>query len=775
MLSERLVHPDVRTLLMSGEPFQFAHLIKFERPSRPEDKTGVVSTSAYKYTYLTDASRNVSFDDLSKDQLGNNNGTQTYIANKVLKVTGVPESIEAKASSFTVTLDGNGLGAIITGNVTITAVSGGVYWDIQWPTNTPVIEQGFREGDKVLLSGAQSGSFNIDSFRENNVTRVKKLEDTLTAGSGSLTMSLLSEEIKSILIDKFGADYASFINREVYIYRAYFQDGQLVGQTPDNGVTGPVLMFKGIIANVDFEEADDGIKVQWGLTSHWGDFAQVKGRITSDDFHRALDENGVPQPYSAIKVAYAFDKGFMHAETSLNLLADYSVQVEKQSVKAKSGFLGLGIGAKVKVKKYYETEIHHSALDFQLTARSIPVIYGVRNVESIPIFADTLLNDASSVYVAHVLCEGEIGGIFDVLAEGKSMICANQSDYDVRHAQNEEETVDVICSGRADRGDVLVGTDSISNTNQLFYEPVTNIQDLALNPYTHNYSYSYRVNFNLYNEPTSFAASNLSGGLTHGKSLKLTSKQTITLDFFGGKEDQVASPALVAIAAANNFKVQNDYWTNVGGAVEYWGPNHRLLDTAYVVANYKIEEGETTIPTLEFVVRGKILECYNYDFSYSHDIKAASESANNFKLGQIVTLKRSDNDAILVSNVQIIDKWTLVKADGTPDIRFRWSTPPALLLDSNGVPAITKFYMTDGTNKWTMITYNYELDSGTITTELSGDITTSPDPSGGTIVTTPPGAPINDVPLPGISIDDGNTVTMPISRQNNENLRTVYL
>ena len=67
MLSERPVHPDVRTLLMNNIPFQYGHLIKFERPSRPDDATGTVSTSAQKYTYLTDASRDVTFDDLSVD------------------------------------------------------------------------------------------------------------------------------------------------------------------------------------------------------------------------------------------------------------------------------------------------------------------------------------------------------------------------------------------------------------------------------------------------------------------------------------------------------------------------------------------------------------------------------------------------------------------------------------------------------------------------------------------------------------------------------------
>jgi hypothetical protein len=741
MLTERLVHSDVRDLLMAGTPFKYAHLIKFERPSRPEDVTGAISTSAQRYTYLTDASRDVIFDDLSVDHAGTVNGAQTYIANKVLQVSGMQEAIQATANSFTITLDGNGLGAAISApGTSIALVSTGI-WDITWPASVNPTAFGFREGDKVTLSGSSTGSFNILAFRANNVVRVKKIDDNPTVGTGTLTMSLASEEIKSILMNKLDTNYASFINREVYIYRAYFVDGKMVGETPEGDVTGPILIFKGIISSVNFADEDDSLKVQWTLTSHWGDFAQVKGRITSDEFHRALDENGIPQPASAIKPIYAFDLGFSHAETSINLLANYSVQVEHQDVKAKSGFLGLGIGAKVDVKKYYSTETRHSELDFQLAAKSIPVLYGVRNIKGIPIFADTLKADASTVYVVYALGEGQMGGIYDVYVDGKSSICVDQADYDVRSVQNTENTVDLICVGRADRGDVLQGTNSIGTTVSNFYTPVATsggnyvTSSYESNPHTGVFAYIFAHLFRDYVPPDGLpTASVTGGGVTEGTSFTLKTKQSITIDYFSGTEEQAAASSLVNIAATNGFKIQNDYWSQLGTG-DYWGPNHRLIDTAYVVVTYKISESEQTIPELEFVMRCKAIDCYNYDYSYSHDQKSTGENSDNFKLGQTVTLKRSDTNATLASNVQIIDKWTIYNPDGSPDVRFRWSVNPNLLLDDDGIPSITKFYMTNGTNNWTMVTHNYELGSGTIATELSTNVTSiapGADSTGGT-------------------------------------------
>ena len=710
MLKERPLHADVKTLLLANKPFSYAHLIKFERPSRPDSNSGIVSTSKERYTYLCDASRDVDYDDGSVSNSGAANGTQTYRANKVIQVSSVTEDTEAKASSYSITLDGNGVGAYISGTATISLIDANTY-DIVYSGDVDLLAQGFREGDKVTFSGLRTGDFNIQTFRAKNTIRVGKIDSVLTAGTGTLTATLASEEIVSILLNKNTASYASFINREVFIYRAYFQDGTLVGT--------PFLLFKGIISSVNFDDGDN-LTVSWGLSSHWGDFSQVKGRITSDDFHRALDQNGIPQPQSTLKVSYAYDKGFAHAETSLNILAKYSTQVEKQTVKAKSGFFG--IGAKVKVKKYFETQINTTQLDFQLQAKSIPIVYGVRTVEGVPIFADTLNNDSSTVYVIEALSEGEIGGLYDVYIDGNSLICNNKADFDLRSTQTETEVVNLICRGRADRGDVLGGTLS---TNPAPASSINFFTNFSFSPataylFTLNYDLSAISEYAPYIEPTTALADTTGAGITDGQSISLTSPQAITIDLFSGKPGQKAASSLVTVAQANNFKIQNDYWSNTNTA-DYWSPNHRLLDTAYVVTKHKIEEGETSIKSTEYVVRGKVVDCYNYDYSYSHSPKVTGESAANFQLGDTVALQ-TIGGSVLNASVQIIDKWTFANPDGTLNTRFRFSVTPSLGY-VNSVPATTTFKMVSGANNWTMVTYNYSEFSGTIATEWLTAIT----------------------------------------------------
>lgn len=727
--TERPVSAALKTMLVNNEPFQYAHLIKFERPSRPDSLSGLVSTSKQRYTYLTDASINVSFDDGSKDLQGFSNGVQTYLANKVLNVGSVQEQTKATASQTTLVIDGNALGAEVVSTVNFTTIITGEIWDIEFlapVTLEDVLNEGFREGDKVSLKvGSTTFLVNIDSFRSSNKLRVKKIDDDIATivGTGvSLTMKLASEEIISILLNKNATDYSSFINREVFIYRAYFQNGTMVG--------APINIFKGIIQSVNFEDTDQSIKVSWGLTSHWGDFAQVRGRVTSDEFHRALDENGVPQPQSALKPIYAYDKGFMHAETSINMLSKYVVMVNVPEVKSKKGFLG--IGAKVKMTKKLVPEDRYTDLDFQLTAKSIPVIYGVRVTEGIGIFADTLNTDSSTVYLASALCEGEIGGIYDIYIDGQSLICNDAADYDSRgegvvRTAEENAAIEISCRGRADRGDALGGTIATDTAPYYYYGPDGEL--LSINVAA-NYNYISEGYINGYTTPTVTSSYNTGAGVLDGETIYLTSPQEITLDIFTGKAGQKASSQLSKLAFSNSFKIQNDYWTD-SDTTEYWGPNHRLLDTAYVVGKFKIAEGETTIPEIKFIVRGKVIQCYNYDYSYLHDRKESGEQTagyeDNFPLGSSINLFVYGGTTAITSletpasnSYQIIDKWTFINPDGTKNVRFRFDKTPNLGYDVDGKPTITKFYMQNAAlQKWTMTTYNHLEFSGNVANAIA--------------------------------------------------------
>lgn len=708
-ITERPVSPALKTMLVNNEPFQYAHLIKFERPSRPDSLSGLVSTSKQRYTYLTDASINVSFDDGSTDLQGVANGSQVYLANKVLSVGAIQEQTKATTSTTSLVLDGNGLGAEVSGTASITLVSTGV-WDIVFSAPISLddlLAEGFREGDKATVNGV---AVNINSFRSGNALRVTKIDtDLSTSGSVSVQLKLASEEIISVLLNKNAAEYASFINREVYIYKAYFQEGTMVG--------APTCMFKGIISGVSFEDSETAIKVTWSLSSHWADFAQVRGRVTSDASHRALDSNGAPQVNSALKPVYAYDKGFIHSETSINALAKYVVQVADQDIKSKKGVLG--IGASVKVKKFTRPEDRFTNLDFQLQAKSIPVIYGVRKTEGIPVFADTLNNNSAEVYLAAALCEGEIGGIYDVYIDGNSLICNDKEDYDARATQTADNTVELVCSGRSDRGDVLSGEEfPLASTLTNFFGPSGEDYSI-LDPTISNAIMLWQLQQSDLGSLPAIAPTNTSSyGLIDGSLLRLAEPINMELDIFTGKPGQKASSRLSTIAYNKNFKVQNSYWTG-SDTYEYWGPNHRLLDTAYVIGKFLIKDGDTSIPEINFVVRGKVIDCYNYDYSFLHDIKASSELESDFSLGDIVTLWRSDTNAQIntLDSVQIIDKWTLMNPDGTSNVRFRFSATPALNYDTNGKPTIKKFYMKNqaGTKTWTMVAHNYTILEGPLT------------------------------------------------------------
>jgi hypothetical protein len=721
----RAVNINLKDTLVDNKPFKYAHLIKFERPSKPDSITGLASTSKERYVYLTDASVNVTFNDGSTNLIGTPNGSQVYLANKLLRVGSVQEQTKATASQTSVVVDGNALGAKLLATVTITLITSGV-WDIAFQapvTLDDVRQEGFREGDKVsILIGSTLYPVNIGSFRSNNVLRVNKIDVDLPTGPQSVTLSLSSEEIISILLNKNDPNYASFINREVFLYRAYFdpETHQVIGT--------PINLFKGIIQNVSFEDGEDAIRVTWGLTSHWGDFATVKGRVTSDDSHRALDENGVPQPFSTLKPVYAYDKGFMHAETSINILSKYFITTnEVTDVKSKKGVFG--IGAKTKVVRKDVTRENFTQLDFQLSAKAIPVIYGVRVTEGIGVFADTLNNDSSTVYAISALCEGEIGGIYDIFLDGKSLICTDKADFDARSEEvtrtpDANDAIDIFCRGRADRGDVLGGSSALQFDNPLlnFYTAEGELISLGIGG---NYiSEGFYIPYSVPNVPTPSLQYSSGRGVIDGESLTLSSPLQFTLDFFSGKSGQKASSHLVNIAKAKGFKIQNDYWSGPD-TTEYWGPNHRLLDTAYVVGKFKIAEGDTSLPEIRIVVRGKLIDCYNYDGSFLKDRKVSGENADNFPLGSTVTLKRSDNDAVLNSNVQIIDKWTFFNPDGATNTRFRFSVTPALNY-VDGVPSVTKFYMENGSSqRWTMVSHNHKEFSGTLDTAISSPTTIS--------------------------------------------------
>ena len=708
-MAERSLPPGLKTSLLAEDVHTYLHLVKFEKP-RSAAESQFIAKKATDYAYISDAPYNVTFDDGSKDSKGNSNGPQVYVANKLLKVGTVNETTEAKASNMNIELSGTALGTTLITNATFTSTT--------ITTTSDLLDEGFQEGDVILLEGtgfANNGKYvRIDKFTNSNQTiTVTGIDCVVTADSTAreYTFSFASDEIQAILTSKEATNYVNYINREVIIYKAHVnpETGAVIGG--DN--TGPFVIFRGIISKASVKDnVLQKSKVLWNLTSHWGDFIRVQGRVTSDYSHRALSVTGVSDKDALLRPEYEFDAGFAHAEKSINVLSTYQTMETRYKMKKRGGLAGL-IGLKKVVE--YQVEVDREVdLQFNLTARYLPVVYGVQRVDSIPIFADINKNLTNHVYVAHAICEGEIGGIYDVYIDENSSVCLDLNDSNARSSTSSNAAV--LCSGRADKGDVLAGASGRTTTVVNFLEDGEENQKIGSSPGGFN---------SVFRQPRSGTSFNSSGaqGIQHEDTFTFESPITTNLFIHTGKPHQDANDTLVSQAKSKLFKIQNEF--SDGDKNNYWSPNHRLLDTAYVVGKYIIKEGDTTIPKLEFVVRGKKIKAYNYDFSYDTDTTGSNASHTNFTLGTTVTLHRTKAegsnaaDSQIGSAVTIIDKWAFYRNTSTLHYRFRFSENP-----QDGVS--TQFYMKDGSgNKWHMIAHDHEDQPTPVNlgTTITGNVT----------------------------------------------------
>ena len=165
-MAERQLNAALRKVLINNEPFSYCHLIKFERPSKAL-LNGKFSTDAVRYAYYTDAGHNIGFDDGSLDTDGNANGSQTYIADKVLNVSNYSETVEARASGMTLEFAAESLNLSVTSSeITVSSST------LSVPTTAGIdfVQKGFREGDKILVTGgANSGRhFKITGIKNSN-------------------------------------------------------------------------------------------------------------------------------------------------------------------------------------------------------------------------------------------------------------------------------------------------------------------------------------------------------------------------------------------------------------------------------------------------------------------------------------------------------------------------------------------------------------------------------------------------------------------------------
>jgi len=749
-MAKRSIDSNIETHLINNEPFEYAHLVKFERPFDAKD--GEFRTNANRYVYLTDGARDISFDD------GSGNGAQIYRANRLISVGNYSETTQARATNMSLVLSGEplGLSYVVTGSLS----SGSFATTVSYKDGRTVdfVEAGFIEGDKVKIVKSNGTNFSdgdsekifiISGFSNNNQTLALQRtgtdtddNDFVNLNDTSLTFTLESEELKGALLER-GTDLAnpSFLNREVFVHKVFFDPDNLT--TPIGSTS--ILTFKGIISGTDISEGETSSRVKWNLTSHWGDFQQASGRIGTDELHRALDANGKPQPLLALRPEYATDLGFLHAETSLNTIAIYQTTETRYEIKTKKrgGFAGLTGQKKQYIVETQEEVDNEIDLSVFLQGRYIPVVYGVQRVEGVPVFADTKSDNSKEVYVAYTIAEGEIHGLYNMYIDGAPLICTDLNDFSVRNSSSgtDKDNSQLQCYGRADRGDTLSGDALVTTTSYPDYsdeiEKLENLGDGGIGGLVRRAKIAaLRKRETIASESsiTSVTADSSSYGLQHEETASISHPYTMKFAFHMGRLNQKSDVMLNSIAASNGFKRQNDYFTSTES---YWSPDHKLLDTAYSVMKFEIDEDQTTVPEIEYVVKGKLLECFNYDGTYKNDaVLGASDSHTNFSEGDDVTVEVSTDGSswsALSGTFRILDKYSFTTSRGTAFYRFRLDSVPDLSY-TNGVPSKKYLRLKSGSDYWHMITYNndlvgtaesfpeQEIASATLSTDSSGEL-----------------------------------------------------
>ena len=777
------INTDIETVLVSNTPFEYAHLIKFERPNAP-DNLGF-RTNANRYAYFTDASRDISFDDGSTDQDGNANGAQIYRANRVKSLGSYSETIQAKSTTMNLVLGAEHLNT----SVSITAqfsTNGTFAYQSGFTTEVfDFVEQGFREGDLVSISrnsgtvitdgtnSTSSAKYIITGFSNSNqtLTLAKTGNDTSSGFfdigfptvnlTEAFTITLESDELRGVLaIESNDLASPTFFNREVFVYKIFIdpETGDVHGVNDTNSING-ILTFKGIISSCSLNEKADGSTVSWSLTSHWGDFNEVRGRITADSAQRGLNAQEIPNPLQALRPAHAADLGFLHAETSLATLAEYQ-RIEKRrnfrQISSRAGGLRGVFGGKNYGIEEYEEEIVHNEkvnLDIGMKAASIPLVYGVRKIEGIPVFADTDKNDSRKIFVVYALAEGEVHGVFNAHIDDTSIICVDETDFLTRNANTGTNKDDskMVCFGRMSRGDTLGGVDiftvntnstTVENDDNQVYKPDPTVGgslnqiepqiDIPVIPLGET---SYKFDGGTASAPvvntiesSAFDQSNSTvgnaDGLQHRENVNFKGvfgdDFDFAISFMRGIEDQSALSKLVALAKTNDFKRQSDFYT---GNLPYWSPNHRLLDTAYVLTEYNINEEMTELPELEYTVKGKVYENYNYDNTYVPD-PATTQNGDNLGIyeNDVVTVEVSYNGGSSYESAKtssggtqfrIMDRYEVTDRLGNDSYRFRLDVVPFFRNDGstqlapNGRPLYDKIRIVKvGTGTWTMIPWN---------------------------------------------------------------------
>lgn len=398
----------------------------------------------------------------------------------------------------------------------------------------------------VTYKGIVYVSGKVKSISSNKQTRELNI--------GTMSFSITGTNSDEVL--RLVQTGVSFIDRKVTIFQAVIDDnGDILPVDPDTN--GPLNYFEGRITGGGIKEdvstGSGSSTITWQCSNQFYDFDQVNGRITDDASHRGLEVvSGQLVPSSGAKrPEYQEDFGFFHANKSINILAKYQVQELRYRIESKKKFFGLS--QKTNLVEYYETVTKEVDIDFNLTAKYIPVTYGVQLVPGIPIFADTDVNNPNAVWVIYAFTEGEIEGFLDFRFSDVPMICYDEND-----------SLSRTCFGRKRIvGDTMARIASGTNSSD---------------PSTHGQEYAYN-----------------------------DGNGDIRIWTYHGLANQEVSAIMKLKAANREFYLQN--LNGIGS--EYWDDRYKLLDTAYAVVRFTITEQRTDIPQVSAELSGKKVAVYD--------------------------------------------------------------------------------------------------------------------------------------------------------------------
>lgn len=405
-------------------------------------------------------------------------------------------------------------------------------------------------------------------------------------------------------LDKVTTD-SSYEGRRINIYRVFLDNlGQVIPIDDETG--GPLIWFQGKITSISLSDpiTKGSSKVTFNCAGLLADFEKVNGRITDDAAHRGL-VSGVLGPIpsnGAKRVEYQTDTGFLHANQTISTNIKYLALEKEYYLKKSWG------GLKTKLREREVQVERQLDLKTSLEAKYLPVIYGVRRVQGIPVFLDVLRSNPSKMYCVYAFCEGEIDSFLNVYVDGVSAICGPGG--------NTEDSG--LCMGNMENGDTL-GMYSVTTRKE------ERQRQLDIGPF--------RVRIpELLEDFSSFttgAASQSRVGTVHEQKINIMAENgPIMMQFYHGKSDQTPCQELVNIAASNGFLVQNNTTNPTGGS---WGSSYwagassgvtgaALLDTAYIVAVFDISEDRTALPQIEAIISGRKVRVYSTPSTFTTQI-----------------------------------------------------------------------------------------------------------------------------------------------------------